>query len=64
LREKYGINVVLLTRPGKDGKEIALEPKPNQTMALHDLMFVSGQREKINRFENECALPSKSRPSC
>jgi trk system potassium uptake protein len=57
LREKYGINVVLLTRPGKDGKEIALEPKPNQTMALHDLMFVSGQREKINRFEKECALP-------
>lgn len=57
LREKYGINVVLLTRPGKDGKEIALEPKPNQTMALHDLVFVSGQREKINRFEKECALP-------
>jgi trk system potassium uptake protein len=57
LREKYAINVVLLTRPGKDGKEIALEPKPDQTMALHDLMFVSGRREKINRFEHECALP-------
>jgi trk system potassium uptake protein len=57
LREKYSINVVLLTRPGKDGKEVALEPKPDQTMALHDLMFVSGQREKINRFEHECALP-------
>jgi trk system potassium uptake protein TrkA len=57
LREKYGINVVLLTRPGKDGKDLPLEPKPDQTMALHDLMFVSGQREKINRFEKECALP-------
>jgi hypothetical protein len=26
-------------------------------MALHDVLFVSGLREQINRFEQECGLP-------
>lgn len=57
LRERYGINVVLLTRPGAHEKTIALEPVPLVKMALHDVIFVSGLREKINTFEKECGLP-------
>lgn len=57
LREKFGINVVLLTRSAPNGKTEALEPQPNLTMMLYDLLFVSGLREKINRFERECGLP-------
>jgi trk/ktr system potassium uptake protein len=57
LRERYGINVVLLTRPGANEKTIALEPVPLVKMALHDVIFVSGLREKINNFERECGLP-------
>lgn len=56
LRERYGVNVVLLTRPGPSQKLEALEPRPDLTMALHDVLFVSGLREKINKFENECGL--------
>jgi len=57
LRTRFGVNLVLLTRPGKDAKVIALEPVPDLTIALHDLVFVSGLRENINRFERECGLP-------
>lgn len=57
LREKYGINVVLLTRPGPNAKLEAREPTPDLKMALHDVLFVSGLREKLNRFEKECGLP-------
>ncbi len=57
LRERYGVNVVLLTRPGPNKKPTALEPTPDLKMALHDLLFVSGLREKINKFEKECGLP-------
>lgn len=57
LREKYGVNVVLLTRPGPNDTMKALEPKPGLKMALHDVVFVSGLREKINAFERECGLP-------
>jgi len=56
LRERYGVNVVLLTRPGPNKKLEALEPRPDLTMALRDVLFVSGLREKINKFENECGL--------
>jgi trk system potassium uptake protein TrkA len=56
LRERFGINVVLLTRPAPNGKTEALEPRPDLKMALHDLLFVSGLREKINKFERECGL--------
>jgi trk system potassium uptake protein TrkA len=57
LRERYGVNVVLLTRLGPSQKQEALEPTPDLTMALHDVLFVSGLREKINKFEKECGLP-------
>jgi trk system potassium uptake protein len=56
LRERFGINVVLLTRPVPDGRTEALEPRPDLTLALHDLLFVSGRREKLNLFERECGL--------
>jgi trk system potassium uptake protein TrkA len=57
LREKYGINVILLTRPAAKDKIDAIEPQPDLRMALHDVLFVSGLREKINRFERDCGLP-------
>ena len=57
LRERHGVNVVLLTRPGPNEKLAALEPVPDLKMALHDVLFVSGFREKINHFEKECGLP-------
>lgn len=57
LREHYGVNVVLLTRLGPGEKLQAFEPTPDLKMALYDVLFVSGLREKINRFEKECALP-------
>jgi len=57
LRERYGVNVVLLTRPGPNKRLEALEPTPGLTMGLHDVLFVSGLREKINKFEKECGLP-------
>ena len=57
LRERYGVNVVLLTRLGPSQKQEAIEPTPDLTMALNDVLFVSGLREKINKFEKECGLP-------
>ena len=56
LRERYGVNVVLLTRPEANGKMVALEPVPELKMAQQDVLFVSGLREKINKFEKECGL--------
>jgi trk system potassium uptake protein TrkA len=57
LRERYGINVVLVTRPGPAGTTKDLEPEPGLRLALHDLCIVVGQRENINKFERECGLP-------
>lgn len=57
LRDTYGINIVLVTRPGRDGRTDALEPKPDLRLALHDLLFIAGLRDKINKFERECGLP-------
>lgn len=57
LREKYGINIVLLTRSAPNGKTEAIEPRPELPMMLYDLLFVAGLRDKINRFERECGLP-------
>lgn len=57
LREKYGINIVLLTRSAPNGKTEAIEPRPELSMMLYDLLFVAGLRDKINRFERECGLP-------
>ena len=56
LRERFGINVVLVTRANTEEKMEALEPTPDLKMARRDVLFVSGLREKINRFEKECGL--------
>jgi trk system potassium uptake protein TrkA len=57
LRERYRVNVVLVTRPAPDGEVQDLEPAPDLMLALHDLCIVVGKREKINRFERENGLP-------
>jgi trk system potassium uptake protein len=57
LRERFGLNVVLLTRAAPKGETEALEPRADLRMALRDLLFVSGLREKLNKFERECGLP-------
>lgn len=57
MRERYGVNVVLVTRPGPDKNLSALEPAPELKLALNDVIFVSGLREKINQFEKECGSP-------
>lgn len=54
LRDRYGINVVLVTRPSKNGRIDALEPGPTLVLSANDLIFAAGRREKINQFEKEC----------
>lgn len=57
LRERYRVNVVLVTRPGRGETTSHLEPEPGLKLALHDLCIVVGRRESINKFEKECGLP-------
>lgn len=57
LRERYQVNVVLVIRPGAKAKTRELAAEPSLKLALHDLCIVVGQRESINKFERECALP-------
>jgi trk system potassium uptake protein TrkA len=56
LRERYRINVVLMTRPASDHKSEPIEPTPDHVLRNGDLLFVAGFREHINRFERECGL--------
>ena len=56
LRERYDINVLLLARPGPDKKLEAHEPAPSLKLALNDVLFISGQRGKINQFERDCGV--------
>lgn len=56
LRERYRINVVLISRFGPDNKGRPVEPSPGHVLHNGDLMFVAGLREHINRFERECGL--------
>ncbi len=58
LRERYRVNVVLITRVDDAGQTVAMEPKPEQTMQDGDLLFVAGLREQLNRFERECGKRS------
>lgn len=53
LRQRYGVNVVLVTRSNGDQKLTPLEPLPELIMEADDTLFISGLREKINRFERE-----------
>ena len=57
MRERYRINVVLVTRPSPEGKTKNLEPEPDLKLALHDLCIVEGRRENISMFARECGLP-------
>lgn len=54
LRERYGVNFVLLTRPGPDETSTDFEPEPGLKVQTQDLCIVVGRRENINRFEREC----------
>jgi len=56
-RERYRVNLVLLTRPGVGGTTRMFEPEPDLKVALHDMLIVAGLRENLNRFERECGLP-------
>ncbi len=54
LRERYHVNVILLTRNGPKGEATAIEPTPDRAMLQGDMLFVAGRRENLNRFEREC----------
>lgn len=56
LRERYRINVVLLTRAKSADRSVPIEPSPDHVLQNGDLLFVAGLREHINRFERECGL--------
>jgi len=56
LRERYRVNVVLVTRSAPGIADQDLEPQPNLKLAIRDLCMVVGRRENINRFEREVGL--------
>ena len=56
-RERYRVNVVLVSRPTRNGVIQDFEPEPGLRLALHDLCMVVGKRESMNRFERENGLP-------
>lgn len=58
LRERYHVNVVLLTRNNPKGEAASIEPTPDRAMLRGDMMFVAGRRENLNRFERECGEPA------
>jgi trk system potassium uptake protein len=58
LRERYHVNVVLLTRTGPVGEATAIEPTPDRALLRGDMLFVAGRRENLNRFERECGEQS------
>lgn len=57
LRERYRVNIVLLTRTSADGKTVVVEPTPDAAMLRGDMLFVAGRRENLNRFEREFGEP-------
>lgn len=58
LRERYHVNVVLLTRTDAKGETTAIEPTPDRALLRGDMIFVAGRRENLNRFERECGEQS------
>lgn len=58
LRERYHVNVVLLTRTDAKGETTAIEPTPDRALLQGDMIFVAGRRENLNRFERECGEQS------
>jgi trk system potassium uptake protein TrkA len=61
LRERYRVNVVLLTRTDSRGEMLSFEPTPDRSMLRGDMLFVAGKRENLNRFERDCGEPSAGR---
>lgn len=53
LRERYRVNAVLVVRTSPNGEVVALEPTPDRALRQGDMLFVSGRRESLNRFERE-----------
>ncbi len=62
LRQGFRITVVLVNRPREGGTEREFEPVPDLVLAENDLVFVTGRREDLNRFERECGQP-EARPA-
>jgi trk system potassium uptake protein TrkA len=60
LRDRYHVNVVLLTRNDAKNMSVPIEPAPDQTMQAGDMLFVAGRRENLNRFERECGQSSNA----
>jgi len=60
LRERYRVNVVLLTRTDAKGATEPIEPTPDRALLRGDMLFVAGRRENLNRFERECGEQSAS----
>jgi trk system potassium uptake protein TrkA len=54
LRERFRVNLILLTRRNAKGVPVPMEPAPDQSLFQGDMLFVAGRRENLNRFEREC----------
>lgn len=57
LRDRYKVNVVLITRVGPKNQQHPIEPSPDCILLHGDTLFVAGRRENLNRFELECGDP-------
>ena len=54
LPDRYHVTLVLLTRGEAEDEAKVFEPAPDLKLLTRDLLFVSGRRENINKFEREC----------
>lgn len=54
LWDRYRVNVVLLTRTEGANPPTVIEPTPDRAMLKGDMLFITGRRENLNRFEREC----------
>ena len=57
LRDRYKVNVVLITRVGPKNQQQPIDPSPDCILLHGDTLFVAGRRENLNRFERECGDP-------
>ncbi len=55
-RDLFKVNVVLISRPTRDGESKSLEPEPAATIQRRDSLLVVGRRDRINTFEKEHGL--------
>jgi trk system potassium uptake protein TrkA len=54
LPQDFKVTVVLVSRVDDRGKPHDIEPSADFVLAQRDLLFVTGRRAHINRFEREC----------